>query len=395
MPKPKPERVSITIQPVAGDEQDTFEVAFLGADGSRAQGTELTLPAGKVGTWEITCTVAEPVATGGGFLFQRHTFLFSHRIQDYNPRGRDYVTMQSHTDADVRLIVNSLRQSHQPGFAQVVVDGGELKPGDTFTIRVGDRSGGGAGSEVYDGATLGRILGAVDRDGSGTYRELGCNPATILITSEPVPRLLRVLGPSIVPPGEPFHLNLIVFDPNHNVCEQYRGEVELTAADAAVEGLPSSVRFGPDEGGLVVLEGVRIDEPGLYRITATDSSNELSAMSNPILCQGDLDRRLLWGNLHCHGTGDINMALMDDLNFKIHPARRHEQLRRVGREDFGAVGPAVPPNLEDRPELWQIYQQVCRDNDEPGTYVPFLAAETHPRPGGDRNVVFREMTEYG
>ena len=68
MSKPTPERVSITIQPVAGDERDTFEVAFLGADGSRAQGTELTLAAGKVGTWEITCTVAEAVSKGGGFL---------------------------------------------------------------------------------------------------------------------------------------------------------------------------------------------------------------------------------------------------------------------------------------------------------------------------------------
>ena len=388
----KPERVSITIQPAPGDEPDTFEVVFRGADGSEARGHDLSLTAAKVGTWEITATAADPVPAGGGFLFQRHTFLFSHRIQDYNPQGRDFVTLEARTDARLRLIVNSAGQSHQPGFAQVLVEEGEMASGDTFTIRVGDRRQGGAGSEVYDATTLGRILGAVDRDGSGTYRELACNPARVLIVSDPRVSLLRVLGPSFTEVGEGFDVHVNLFDAHHNVCEQYEGEVVFSPVQG-VEGVPSSVRFGGEDRGVVVVEGVRIVEPGVYRLQASERAFGQKALSNPIVCERTLRQRLLWGNLHCHGWGDINMALLDDANFKLHPASRHEQLRRIGRMDFGAPGPAVPPDQEDRPELWQAYQQAYRDNDEPGRYVPFLASEVHPRPGGDRNVIFREWSD--
>ena len=99
MPRPSPNRVSITLRPEPGNEPDAFVVTFQAADGSETSGLDLDLPAGKVGTWEITATVAVTVSPGGGFLFQRHTFLFSHRIQDYNPLGRDFVTLETETDA--------------------------------------------------------------------------------------------------------------------------------------------------------------------------------------------------------------------------------------------------------------------------------------------------------
>ena len=158
MTGPKSAHVNITVVPVPGNEPDAFEVHFQGADGSKTIGHDLTLPAGKVGTWKIIAKAAESIPAGGGFLFQRHSFLFSHRIQDYNPKGRDFVTLETRSDAKLRLIVNSARQSHHPSFAQVLVEEGEMKAGDAFTIQIGDRSHGGAGSAVYDGSTLGRIV---------------------------------------------------------------------------------------------------------------------------------------------------------------------------------------------------------------------------------------------
>jgi GWxTD domain-containing protein len=79
VPKPATDRVSVFIEPIPGREPDGFAVAFRGADGSEATGAEFSLPAGKVGTWELTVTVASEVATGGGFLFQRRGFLLGHR----------------------------------------------------------------------------------------------------------------------------------------------------------------------------------------------------------------------------------------------------------------------------------------------------------------------------
>ena len=388
MGRPTPKRVSIEIQPETGAEPDRCEVAFHGSDGGADRGLALTLPAGRVGTWELTVSVRGSVQPGGGFLFQRHGFLLGHRVQDYNPRGRDYVTLESHTAAKLRLVVNSQNQSHRPSFAQVIVTDGELAPGDRFTLRIGDRREGGAGSEVYDATTLGSFVIAVDRTGGGAYRTLACSPATVRITAEPHADLLRVLGPSVVAPDEPFALNLIAFDRHRNVCDQYRGTVALSELAGASAALPPTVAFTAREQGIHIIEDVRVGKPGLYRFTATDAQSGLSALSNPVLCEADPQRRLYWGELHCHSWGDTTLALMSEPNFKVHPARRHEQARQVGRLDFCSPGPMSAPDDEDRPEVWQAHREAFLANDEPGTYVPFLAYEAHPGTGGDRNVVF-------
>ena len=382
------QRVSIEIDPEPGNAPDRCDLAFHGRDGGVERGLALTLPAGRVGTWELTVTVRETVRPGGGFLFQRHGFLLGHRVQDYNPRGRDYVTLESNAAAQLRLVVNSLNQSHRPSFAQVVVTDGALAPGDRFTLRIGNRRHGGPGSEVYDATTLGRFVFAVDRSGGGVYRTLACGPASIRITAEPHADLLRVLGPSIVAPDEPFALHVIAFDRHRNVCDQYRGTVTLTGRDGASGALPPVVSFTAREQGILIIENVRLPAPGLYRFTAADEKNGLEALSNPTRCEPAPEQRLYWGELHCHSWGDTTLALMSEPNFKTHPARRHEQARQVGRLDFCAPGPMSAPNDADRPEVWWAHRDAFRANDEPGTYVPFLAYEAHPGTGGDRNVVF-------
>ncbi len=384
--------VAIPVEPQPGSEPDEFWVTFVGADGSISCGTEFELTAGRVGTWELRVRVARPVAVGGGFLFQRRGFLLAFHLQDYAPAARDYVTLEAATAARLRLVVNTYNQEYKPNVAQVLVEEGALQPGDEFTVRIGDRRSGGAGSEVYDATTLARLCAAVDRNGSGVYKSLAVSPARITIVSQPQADMLRVLGPSIVCPYEPFAVHLVVFDLNRNVCEQYSGEVTLQAPEGMLN-LPSSVQFGPDDRGVVIIENVQVTQPGLYRVHAHDATGRLRAVSNPTLCQTAPQFRLLWGDLHCHSWGDINLAYMDEPSFKVHPAARHEQARRIGRLDFAAPGPMVPPDQPDEPQVWQTHQQAYLDNDEPGTYVPFLAYEAHPGRGGDRNVIFREWSD--
>ncbi|MCZ6633435.1 MAG: DUF3604 domain-containing protein [bacterium] len=382
--------VSMDLEPVDGSEPDGFEVGFVGRDGVETTGEAYDLPAGKVGTWELRITVHSEVA--GGFLFQRRGFLLGHRTQVDNPLGRDYVTLETESEARVALIVNTANQSHQASFAQVVVQEGRLKPGDRFVIRVGDRSEGGPGCEVYDATTMARFGAAVDREGSGVYRKLKASPVQVRIISEPKPDLLRILGPSVVSPGEAFHVNIGVFDPHRNVCEQYEGDVHLDVSEG-VEGLPEVVTFGREDAGLKILEGVRVTAPGVHRIEAQDQRASLQATSNPIVCREDPEYRLLWGEFHGHSWGDTTLGLMDAPSFKVHPAKRHEQCRQIGRYDFSAPGMMSPPKQEDQPEIWEAHQQAYRDNDEPGRYVPFLASEVHARPGGDRNVVFKAWSD--
>lgn len=376
-----------------GNEPGSLEVTFHPADGPSLSGPILNLTAGAVGTWEFRIAVEAAVATGGGFFFERYGFLLSHSIQNTRPRGRDYVTLHASADAGVRLELNQLNQANSPPVARIVVERGTLVPGDELRLVVGDTSQDGPGSEVYDVACQGRLVASVDRSGSLAYRQLRNGQTRIQVESDPEPTLLRLLGPSIARPGEPFPLHLAVYDRNHNVCTQYRGTVELRDATSSLDGLPPEVTLGPGNQGLAIIEGVAARQPGLIRIEAHDRRHGLSTLGNPLPVQSNPESLLLWGDLHSHSWGDVSMGLMDDPTPILHPLGRHAQARGQARLDFAAPGPMAPPDQTHRPAVWQAHQAAYRANDEPGTYVPFLAGEAHPPVGGDRNVIFRDWEE--
>ena len=386
-------RTTLPFRVRGGNVPAKIEVWFHPADGPSISGPDLDLTAGAVGTWELLLTVEAPVAAGGGFLVERYGFLLSHCVQNTRPRGRDFVTLRARTQAHVRLELNELNQSNCPAFARIVVERGTLAPGDELGLVIGDTSQGGPGSEVYDVTCQGRIVASVDRSGGLDYRQISGGEIRLHVSSDPTPTLLRLLGPSIARPDEPFALHLAVYDRNHNVCTQYTGTVELRAEASQLRGLPPEVRLGTKDAGFAVIQGVTAQAPGLVRIEAHDRAHALSTLSNPLLIQSDPETLLLWGDLHSHSWGDISMGLMDDPTPVLHPAGRHAQARGQARLDFAAPGPMAPPDQTHRPAVWEAHQAAYRANDAPGRYVPFLAAEAHPHVGGDRNVIFRDWEE--
>lgn len=388
MPLPiQPSRTPLTNEVTNGSEPDEFHVRFTSADGTIEAVDPETLPAGKVGTWSIEFSPASEIGQDGGFLFERWGFLLGHLTQDYNPTGRDFVTFETDSDAHLEFIVNTENPSHRPPVAKVIVSEGTLSSGDCVTIHIGDRRQGGAGSEVYDATTAARLVGGVDRDGTGIFKALADSPRRIRIVSEPVADLLRVLAPSIVTPDEPFNLHVQIFDPHRNVCEQFEGTVSFEPSSDII-GLPQALTFNLDNAGIRILEDVRVTTLGIHRIKARIDGTDLTASSNPIEVAAAPEHRLLWGEFHCHSWGDTTLGLMDEPCFKVHPMARHEQARKIGRYDFCAPGPMSPPLYADAPEQWAASRDAFRTFDEPGRYVPFLASEVHARPGGDRNVVY-------
>ncbi len=388
----RPAPATLPFRARGGNERARLEVRFHPAAGAAVTGPDLRLTAGAVGTWEFRITVQTPVAAGGGFLFERYGFLLAHRVQDDRPRGRDFAVLHASAAAQVRLELNTLNQSHWPSFARIAAADGALRPGDELRLLVGDTSQGGPGSEVSDVTCNGRIVVSMDRSGGLDYRQLSGGEARLHVASDPAPALLRLLGPSIAQVGEPFALHLAVYDRHHNVCTQYRGTIELRPA-AGLQGLPRRVELGPADAGAAVIDGVSASAPGLVRIEAHDRARGLSTRSNPLRVEAAPAARLLWGDLHSHSWGDVSMSLMDDPTPMLHPAGRHAQARGQARLDFAAPGPMAPPDQDQRPAVWQAHQDAHRANDQPGAYVPFLAAEAHPQVGGDRNVIFRDWAE--
>ncbi len=357
-----------------------------------ADGRVLTLPddslvAGTQGTWVMrVINRGERLAAGVRLVMLRFDYQFSYHFQTEDPRRRDYCAFTVESDAKLALSIG--RESLQ--LWSVTVQEGAFSPGDSFTLRLGDRSGGGAGSEVFWSTTTGELRLAVGPDADGLYRGIKGDPIGTRVVADTTPTLLRLLGPSVVRPGEPFTLHAALFDRNRNVVETFDRGLTFDAPDG-VNGLPSEYTFSHGDEGCVLLENLSIERSGVHRIAARCEAYGLSAVSNPIRVDANPDFYVYWGDPHCHGWGDSTMHLMHLRSEKLDPLARHTQGRRVGRFDFAAPSP-MSADVTKWDELWEAYRDACARAESPNEYVPFLAYEAHPTEG-DRQIFFRNWEE--
>ena len=355
-------------------------ISFLNTAGATLASN--AIPAGTQGTWRLRITVAEGTLSGADrIIVDRYNLQLAHapHTEADGGRRRDWVTVSGPDHAQVHVELPSRDKQ-----LLVVVDSGELRAGDTVELLFGDRSNGAAGSEAFWSATRGRLHVQVMRGGE----TVSSVHLPIDIVAHPRLDRLRLLGPSTARPGEQVALHLIAFDRNRNVITDFASTVTFRPL-TGIEQLPARVAFTPDHLGVLVVQA-RVSAAGVYRIEC-HTAEGTTACSNPIVCDPQLTRQLLWGDLHNHAWGDISMLLMHDRTWKLDPAARHDQARRVGRYDYAAPGAMAMPDGPEREEIWQAYRDGVASHDHPGQYVPFLAMEMHPEPhgSGDRNLILK------
>ncbi len=112
---------------------------------------------------------------------------------------------------------------------------------------------------------------------------------------------LRLHAPTLIKNGEKFNLRIATTDEfDSRAFPVYQGKVFIKK-NKDVKGLVKEIEFGPENKSLRVLDGLRIDKPGIYRIQAAlDGSNKVFE-SNPIVVRGVVDRKVYWGSIHNHG----------------------------------------------------------------------------------------------
>lgn len=363
-----------------------FQVHFVGADGTVVELPDTPLVAGTCGTWVLTLRNLErDLPRGAVITLIRQNIQIAYRLQMDRPHGRDYCTLETDSQARLRLLVGRSAVN----LLSVLVEDGIWRRGESCVIRLGDRRQGGAGAEVFWSTTTATFLLAVDPTGSGQFWGAASNPLTFQVVAHHQPARFQLLGPTVATCGEPFTLHLAAFDRNRNLVDRFTGAVTFRP-QPGVTGLPASYRFTPQDGGLALLENVRVHRPGVYRLAGV-AENGLAVTSNPIVVQEAPACRVYWGDVHAHGWGDSTMYLMFNRTDKLDPLARHRQGRTVGRFDF-ACPAAMSMDPERREEVWDAYRAACAATDEPGVYVPFLAYEAHPT-AGDRQVIFRDYAD--
>ena len=371
-----------------------LDLCFENRDGTVSRPPDMELIAGTCGTWVLKIeNRACDLQPGAAFTLSRLNVQIAYKLQATRPEGRDYCSLETDSSASLKLIPGRTNVS----LLSIVIESGLFRKGDTCTVRIGDRTHGSVGSEIFWSTTAGEFLLCVDPEGSGTFQGARGNPYRFQVVAHPKPDLFRLLGPTVARMDEPFDLHLGVFDRNRNVVETFEGQVRF-AVPEGVEGLPSSYTFTAGDRGLKVFENVSVRRPGVCRIGLSGEGTERSFISNPILAGEQPESYVYWGDVHAHGWGDSTMHLMHLRTDKLDPLSRHMQGHRIGRFDFACPG-AMSMDPNKREEIWEAYREACEQMDEPGRYVPFLAYEAHPNdppnPAGDRQVIFKDYKDEG
>ncbi len=335
--------------------------------------------AGSMGTWRLTLTVGRHGIDDTGRVLVARRMAANWGLPQFDrPAEAEYTTVV--TDGTATLAARYDPRAHiRPWKGAVVIDvlDGALKPGETVAVTFGDTSGGGPGSQAqtfrqerYEFRVL------VDAHGTGQYVPLAEQPWVRILGDEAA--RLRVRCPSTVVSDEEFAVTVVAEDRFGNPADAFTGRVDLWAGG---RGQPLAThRYSASERGAHRFDGLRLTEPGTYRLIARTGKGAMTASGNPIVCHTTPPQhRLFWGDIHGQTDATVGTGSVDEY-FTFG--------REVAALDFVSH---CANDFQITKEHWQEIQNGVRQHHQPGSYVTFLAYEwsgTTPV-GGDHNVYFR------
>jgi MYXO-CTERM domain-containing protein len=265
---------------------------------------------------------------------------------------------------------------HDYGYTDLWIEQGALEPGDTLTLRFGDREDrASCGHQVPD-----RALEDVPWRGwehiDGDFVLLDPSPS-FSVDALREPALLWASAPSILGPDEPARIKVAVLDALGNPIPAPELEVVVEQAYGGVRAT-----MGQDSPGWVDLQ-LELGGPGIHRIRI--EAGELTAVTNPIDVQTVTpQRRLYWGDLHSHHG---HTRVLED-------GSRVDENHAYGRDvlgwDLGCETMKLPPVEIDGETLWSDLQRACEADSVDDVYLAMLGFEWmgETRGHGHHNVYF-------
>ncbi len=367
-----------------------FEMEFHDLNGNKVEGKKLNVITGTAGSWIFKIVNNQKdYYPGTNFIVLGTNYNFSHKCQTQKPKGRDYTTLKTISQAKLKINPGS-----QVGFTcpfTVSVEQGVFKKGDSFEVTVGDTSEGSKGSETYWTVSEAKIFLIAEYDQQIDICDK--EPVTILGLPHHEVTYIRVLLPTVVKPQEKFDVLISVYDRNSNIIEDFT-DIVLLEDTTGFENICSVTDFKTNgEKGVIIQPDVFCSVEGVYRIKARLKDSNECFVSNPVKVLEHPKNRVFWGDLHAHGWGDRSMYIMSGNTEKMNPFGRHYQAHKQCRLDFCAIGPMSMPKINAQ-EIWDTYKQACISYDIQNKYVPFLSYESHPgQREGDRNIFFKHLDE--
>lgn len=251
---------------------------------------------------------------------------------------------------------------------------GFMRPGETITIVLGDRSRGSPGLRVQtfvEDSFEFHVL--VDPLATFSFQSLPDQPAVAIVPGPPARHLIGL--PSMVAAGAPFALTLKAEDAWGNPSDRCE-EVFALAAEPPLDGLPARVTIG--RGATCRrLAGLVATAPGAVEVTLRDAAGALRARQRLAVAAAPA---LLpfWADLHAQseetiGTGSVG---------------RYFDFCR--NEAFLDVAAHQGNDFQITEGFWQQLNAETAARNEPGRFVTLPGYEWSGNTalGGDSNVFF-------
>jgi hypothetical protein len=304
-------------------------------------------------------------------------------VQFTDPEAPGYTTVEASNGATLETkweFKRNIRPWSRSLYIGVVKE--FLSPGDTITIRFGDRRQGSPGVRLQTYCES-EFEFRVFADPIATYDYVAL-PESPKIAIAPGPGVRwRAVLPTLVRVGEPFRFSVKADDKWGNPSNLMDRTLRLVAEGGAIAGLPETLRFAPG-GFAMVADGLRVDEAGDCTIRVLDEKGEELCRSNPLrVTAKDTGLVHFWGDTH----GQSNETLgTNDARAYFEFGRDKAFLDVMGHQgnDFQITS-----------AFWRQLNELSREFDKPGSFVciPGYEWSANTAVGGDRNVHYRHEGE--
>lgn len=341
------------------------------------------VPAGAPGTWTLTYTAGRfGVDDGGAVRIALHTSSDLGAPQFDDLAAPDYCAVTWAAPAPCRVEARYDADLGVRPWKRTIalrVRDQALRPGDTITVILGDRSGGSPGARAQTFTGLMRFHALVDAYGTGIFLPVA-PPAAVPVVAGAAHHL-RVHAPSDAAPGTPFTVTIVTLDQWGNATAHRTERAQLdtpgvhtvSVADAATSLRAESnpVRVHPPgehpAGGLPPGGLLPREHPARGRAAGTDPAGAA------------LGHRVLWGDLHAQSEETIGSGTLDDY---------FSHARDCAAIDFaGHQG----NDFQVTEAVWRQIMAKTQEYDAASRFVTFAGYEWSGNTpgGGDHNVHFR------
>jgi len=335
---------------------------------------EEAVVAGSSGTWQLTYHAGFYGIDDGGVLKISWRFASDWVAPQFvDAQAPNYATVTTTGPATLTPVFE--RRRYVRPFMQSItmqVSDDSLREGDTVTVTLGAGDGGSRVQTFCEDDFVFQV--AVDWCGTGLFEEV---PSPSLSIVSGPPHRLVMLGPSETTREETTWVGVKCEDMWGNPCTAYDGEIWLDGH--GVDGLPEQYQFVAADKGVKRFEGLRPLQGGVFRISAFDKTNELSAVSNALVCVANRrEMKPFWGDLHGQSAETIGTNTVASY-FKF--AKDAALLDFAGHQGN---------DFQITKEIWTEIKKQINAINEDGRFTALVGYEWSGNTpvGGDHNVYY-------